>query len=101
MGNKLSSNGSSSVSSDTDSDAENVDGGKKDSTYKLIIYWLTTSIVWLKDKILKPNKYNRKEFFLSYKIIICNFKQNYMMSRYLLVLDLIRLTIIGFLLAVF
>lgn len=29
---------------------------------------------WLRDKIIKPTRFNRKEFFLGYKILSYNFK---------------------------
>lgn len=50
-------------------------------------------------KLLEPNKYNRKEFYLGYKIVNYAFKQNYLLTRFFLVLDLVRVTFIGFLLA--
>jgi hypothetical protein len=53
------------------------------------------------DKLIHPDRYNRKEFFLGWKIISLSFKHNYTLTKYYILFELARVLLISIIEAAF
>ena len=88
---------SSDLTSQSDAD-EAIKGVKVSHnilSLKLILHYLEKFLNWLMNQLIVPDRYNRKEFFLGWKIMALSFKHNYTLTKFFIIFELARVMMIS------